>query len=77
MARCSMEKIMSKTIDNPKLVTLYDQLGNHRPLNASSREITMNELNQAVGGMGPVLIFRQADPTKGLLEIENWPFAIE
>jgi bacteriocin-like protein len=28
--------------------------------NVSSRELTADELNQVTGGMGPVLIFRQA-----------------
>jgi bacteriocin-like protein len=28
--------------------------------NASSRELTVDELNQVTGGLGPILIFRQA-----------------
>jgi len=32
----------------------------------SSRELTANELNQVTGGMGPVLIFRQATSTVGV-----------
>jgi bacteriocin-like protein len=34
--------------------------------NVSSRELTADELNQVTGGMGPVLIFRQATSTVGV-----------
>jgi len=35
----------------------------NKTTNVSSRELTADELNQVTGGMGPVLIFRQAQST--------------
>ena len=40
---------MEKTMSNSNKTT-----------NVSSRELTADELNQVTGGMGPILIFRQA-----------------